>query len=261
MTFSHIDQLGSISTFIPASWIRKEAWPIQVMQISSGRTFGKSGIVRSPKRLVKNDGIRTSVRKLRLCQSNPGFRPTRVGAPRLATPFTAEARITLVRFFREKGVGTAGQRYKLTEVKQLFCGTREWRGNRAPPPNENRPPMNAVFPPATVDRCGDFRGLRHPARRILPRADRSALPAVAAAAVVSLFRPAGWLSHLLVTAAFCALHSIRKPTRPGGPWLRGLADARGPSRSPGRSRASRKLRLTISPLFFCTSTRSTSEAS
>src|SRR5450432_335267 len=37
----------------------------------------------------------------------------------------------------------------------------------------------------------------------------------AAAAVVSLFRPAGWLSHLLVAAAFCALHLIQQNDAPG----------------------------------------------
>ncbi len=37
----------------------------------------------------------------------------------------------------------------------------------------------------------------------------------AAAAVVSLFRPAGWLSHLLVAAAFCALHLIQQTDAPG----------------------------------------------
>src|SRR5712691_9433381 len=131
MTLSHIDQLGSISTFIPASWIRKEACPIQVMQTSFGPTFGKRGIARSPERFVKSDGIRTSVRKFRLCQSSPGFRPTRLGAPCLAAPFLAEARTTRVRFFREKGVGTVGQPYKLTRVKQSFCRTVGWRETSA----------------------------------------------------------------------------------------------------------------------------------
>jgi hypothetical protein len=69
---------------------------------------------------VKSEGISTSVRKLRLCQSNPGFNPTRV-ADCFPSPFFALARTTSVRFFREKGVGTAGQRYKLTGVKQSFC--------------------------------------------------------------------------------------------------------------------------------------------
>ena len=36
----------------------------------------------------------------------------------------------------------------------------------------------------------------------------------AAAAVVSLFQPAGWLSHLLVAAAFCALHLIQQTDAP-----------------------------------------------
>src|SRR4029077_16445860 len=129
MTLSHIDQLGSISTFIPASWIRKDACPIQVMQTSFGPTFGKRGVARSPERFVKSDGTRTSVRKFRLCQSKPGFRPTLLGTPCLTAPFSAEARTTLVRFFREKGVGTARQRYKLTRVKQSFGGTGDGREN------------------------------------------------------------------------------------------------------------------------------------
>ena len=79
---------------------------------------------------MKSDGIRTSVRKFRLCQSRPGLRPTRFGALARALPFLAEARTTWVRFFREKGVGTVGQPYKLTPVKQSFCG--------APPGPEKR---------------------------------------------------------------------------------------------------------------------------
>jgi hypothetical protein len=31
------------------------------------------------------------------------------------------ARVTLVRLLREKGVGTVGQAYKLSRVKQLIC--------------------------------------------------------------------------------------------------------------------------------------------
>src|SRR6478752_7366435 len=90
------------------------------MHISPGRTLGNSVSDRPPERLVKSDGIRTSVRKLRLCQSKPGFKPTRlaVGFP---APLLVPARTTSVRFFREKGFGTAGQRYKLTRVKQSFC--------------------------------------------------------------------------------------------------------------------------------------------
>ena len=102
MTLSHIDQLGSMSTFIPASWMRKEACPIQVMQTSFGLTFGKSGIARSPERFVKSDGIRTSVRKFRLCQSKPGFRPTRLGAPCLAAPFFGRGAHNLGALFPRK---------------------------------------------------------------------------------------------------------------------------------------------------------------
>ncbi len=131
-TFSHIDQLGSIRMFLPSSWIKNEACPIQVMQISPGPTFGKRVRVRSPERLVKSEGIRTSVMKLRLCQSTPGFRPTRV-ADGFFVPLAAPVRTTLVRFFREKGVGTVGQRYKLTRVKQSV-----WRPRRMTRPNDTR---------------------------------------------------------------------------------------------------------------------------
>src|SRR5436305_2959936 len=97
------------------------------MQIWPGRTFGNRGLAPWPERLVKSDGIRTSVRKFLLCQSNPGLRPTRV-ADCFVSPFFALARTTLVRLFREKGVGTVGQPYKLTSVKQLFCDGRAAHG-------------------------------------------------------------------------------------------------------------------------------------
>jgi hypothetical protein len=54
-----------------------------------------------------------------------------LGALSLAAPFLVEARTTLVRFLREKGVGTVGQRYKLTLVKQSFCGAG-WSQGKPP---------------------------------------------------------------------------------------------------------------------------------
>jgi 5-formyltetrahydrofolate cyclo-ligase len=68
-----------------------------------------------PARLVKSDGMRTLVRKFRLCQSVPGLSPTRVTA-RLA-PFSPPW-ITFRGLFFEKGIGTVGQPYKLLRVKQ-----------------------------------------------------------------------------------------------------------------------------------------------
>jgi hypothetical protein len=38
---------------------------------------------------------------------------------------------------------------------------------------------------------------------------------IAAAAVVSLIRPATWLTHLLVAATFCTLHLIQQTDAPG----------------------------------------------
>lgn len=96
-------------------WIRNEAWPTQVMQISPVLTFGKSGRPPFPARLVKSDGMSTLVRKLRLCQSELGRKPTCVDL--LESPFS-DAWMTFLRLFLEKGIGTAAQRYKLRQMKQ-----------------------------------------------------------------------------------------------------------------------------------------------
>ena len=72
-----------------------------------------------PSRFVKSDGMRTSVRKLRLCQSVPGFRPTRFAGDAFdAAPFPG-AWMTFRWLFFEKGIGTLAQPYKVAEVKQL----------------------------------------------------------------------------------------------------------------------------------------------
>src|ERR1051325_4790663 len=97
--------------------MRNEACPIQVTPISPLRIFGKCGRARSPERLVKSDGIRTSVRKLRLCQSALGMRRTRV--ERLfSAPSPVAWRTTFLRLFFEKGIGTVAQAYKLGRVNQ-----------------------------------------------------------------------------------------------------------------------------------------------
>src|SRR5437667_10996921 len=66
-------------------WMRNDAWPIQVMQISPSRISGHCGAAGPPERFTTSDGINTLVRKLRLCQSARGRRRTRVervtGAP------------------------------------------------------------------------------------------------------------------------------------------------------------------------------------
>src|SRR6476620_11233488 len=68
-------------------------------------------------RLRASDGIRTSVRKLRLCQSAFGRSLMRV--ERLfSAPSSVAWRTIFLRLFFEKGIGTAAQAYKLVEVNQ-----------------------------------------------------------------------------------------------------------------------------------------------
>lgn len=85
------------------------------MQISPPLSFGKSGSPPLPARLMKSDGISTLVMKLRLRQSLPGRKPTRVELD--SAPFP-DARTTLRRLFFEKGIGTLGQAYGLGRVNQ-----------------------------------------------------------------------------------------------------------------------------------------------
>src|SRR5213592_1969796 len=101
MTLSHIDQFGSISTLTLRVCRRNEACPIHVRQISPPEIFGKSGMRFLPSRLVKTDGMSTSVRKLRLCQSAPGFSPTFLTVVPAPLP---EDWITFRRLFLEKGI-------------------------------------------------------------------------------------------------------------------------------------------------------------
>src|ERR1017187_9476040 len=94
------------------------------MQISPFRISGNFGGVGSPERFVKSEGIRTSVRKLRRCQSARRRRRTRV--ERLfSAPFSAAWRTTFLRLFFEKGIGTFAEAYKLRRVKQKVSTARE----------------------------------------------------------------------------------------------------------------------------------------
>src|SRR2546430_13293543 len=87
------------------------------MPTSPLRIFGNCGRAWSPERLVKSEGMRTSVRKLRLCQSALGMRRTRV--ERLfSAPFSVAWRTMFLRLFFEKGIGTVAQAYKLGGVNQ-----------------------------------------------------------------------------------------------------------------------------------------------
>src|ERR1700682_3567244 len=117
ITFSHFDQIGSTRRLNSWVWIRNEAWPIQVMPISPLRIFGNSGRAWSPERLVKSEGMRTSVRKLRLCQSALGISRTRVEGL-FSAPFSVDWRTMFLLLFFEKGIGTVAQAYKLGRVNQ-----------------------------------------------------------------------------------------------------------------------------------------------
>jgi len=76
--------------------------------------LGKRGIVFSPERLVKRDGMRTSAKKFRRCQSVPGLSVTRVDFS--VTAPSAACRTT--RAFFEKGIGTRWEPYKLVRTVQ-----------------------------------------------------------------------------------------------------------------------------------------------
>ena len=75
---------------------------------------------------MKSEGIKTLVRKLRLCQSARGRKRTRV--ERLA-PSSNSWRTTFLRLFFEKRIGTSAKAYKLAPVKQTFRVDERWIGN------------------------------------------------------------------------------------------------------------------------------------
>src|SRR4029079_19541268 len=95
------------------------------MQISPSRTFGNCGGTYSPDRFTKSDGIRTLVRKLRLCQSDRGRRRTRVECRPAGTGVSSRDawRTMFRRFFFGKRIGTVLEGYetvkKLKELKKL----------------------------------------------------------------------------------------------------------------------------------------------
>ena len=80
----------------------------QVMQNSPGNTFGNAGTAWLPWRFVNNDGIRTLVRKFRLCQSRRGRSRTRVELF-VCAPLSEDWRTTFLRLFFAKGIGTAAR--------------------------------------------------------------------------------------------------------------------------------------------------------
>jgi len=68
---------------------------------------------------MKSDGIRTLVRKLRLCQSGRGRRRTRVECF-VEAPSSDCWRTIFLRLFFEKGIGTFPEAYELQCSKQNF---------------------------------------------------------------------------------------------------------------------------------------------
>src|SRR5438046_4355171 len=93
------------------------------MQISPSRSLGNWGGVWPPARLMKSEGIRTLVRKLRLCQSARGRKRTRVERF-VAAPSRDVWRTIFRRLLLEKRIGTSVQAYKLAPAKQNLTWRR-----------------------------------------------------------------------------------------------------------------------------------------
>src|SRR5215510_12669071 len=95
------------------------------MQISPSRIFGNCGGSYSPERFTNSDGIKTLVRKLRLCQSDRGRSRTRVEClPNGTRVFSCCAWRTIFRrFFFGERIGTVLEEYetvkKLKALKKL----------------------------------------------------------------------------------------------------------------------------------------------
>src|SRR5437870_11098986 len=87
------------------------------MEISPSRIFGNCGAAGPPERLVKSEGIRTLVRKLRLCQSARGRKRTRVERL-VAAPSPDVWRTIFLRLFFGKRMATFARAYKLAPVKK-----------------------------------------------------------------------------------------------------------------------------------------------
>src|SRR3954464_4310058 len=91
------------------------------MQISPSRIFGNCGGTYSPDRFTNSDGIKTLVRKLRLCQSDRGRSRTRVECrPTETEPSPSCVWRTMFRRFLGKRIGTVLEGYgTLTKWKAL----------------------------------------------------------------------------------------------------------------------------------------------
>src|SRR5204863_4146351 len=87
------------------------------MHISPSRTLGNCGAAGRSARFTKSEGIRTLVRKLRLCQSARGRKRTRVERL-VAAPSPDVWRTIFLRLFFGKRMGTFARAYKLAPVKQ-----------------------------------------------------------------------------------------------------------------------------------------------
>src|SRR5215510_1796584 len=102
------------------------------MQISPSRTFGNCGGTYSPDRFTNSDGIKTLVRKLRLCQSERGRSRTRVECRPAGTEESSRGawRTMFRRFFFGKRIGTVLERYEtVTQWKLLKLyklETQQW---------------------------------------------------------------------------------------------------------------------------------------
>lgn len=99
--------------------MRNDACPIQVTQISPSRILGNCGGTFPPDRFTKSDGIKTLVRKLRLCQSGRGRKRTRVDCRSTGASSRDVSRTTFRRLFFGKRIGTALEEYET--VKKLQC--------------------------------------------------------------------------------------------------------------------------------------------
>src|ERR1700745_1057163 len=122
MTLSHFDQIGSIKMFTSCVWMRNEACPIQVIQTWPSRTLGNCGGTYSPDRFTNSDGIKTLVRKLRLCQSDRGRSRTRgeCRPPGTGVSSCGAWRTIFRRFFFGKRIGTVLEEYgTVTKWKAL----------------------------------------------------------------------------------------------------------------------------------------------
>src|SRR5215471_18325082 len=95
------------------------------MQISRSRIFGNCGGASPPDRFTKSDGIKTLVRKLRLCQSARGRSRTRVECRTrgIAPSSRGDWRTMFRRLFFGKRIATTIKKiwdsHKVKRVKRL----------------------------------------------------------------------------------------------------------------------------------------------